>query len=331
MSSPSLATIQIQMNFYGSLVLLVAGTIGNLLVLILFSRRLHNACSLYLINSAATNIFYLQFSIFFRIFPPNYNEQSMRALIICKIVAYVPNAFGQITKTMLLFACIDRYMITSNQAHLRAFSTAKRAKYLILFCYIFWLIVSCHVPIMTTIVYGRCTRVDPYATIYTLYIVFVVGLIPSVTLIAFAYLTYRNVRRLRRQIQPTAPDGSAANGSIQRRDRELLVLVLSEVIIYVSATFWFPAVLLEMMISQYIMPTKSLQYFRAEMFAFNVTILLLNTYSAAPFYTYVISSASFRREFQQLIVHWYRKAERRAPDQNRLQTNRTLTQRETRV
>ena len=331
MSSSSLATIQTQMNFYGSLVLLVAGTIGNLLVLILFSRRLHNACSLYLINSAATNIFYLQFSVFSRIFPPDYNEQSTRALILCKILAYVPNAFGQIIKTMLVLACIDRYMITSNQAHLRAFSTPKRAKYLIVFSYIFWLAVSCHVPIMTTIVNGRCTRVDPYATIYTLYIVFVVGLIPSITLITFASLTYRNVRRLRRQIQPTAPDGSAANGSIQRRDRELLVLVLSEVIIYVSATLWFPAVLLEMMISQYIMPTKILQYFQAEMFAFNVAVLLLYIYSAAPFYTYVISSSTFHRDFQQLVVHWYRKAKRPAPHQIRLQTNRTLTQQDTHV
>ena len=331
MSSSILTTIQTRMNFYGFPVPLVLGTIGNILVLILFSRRVHNACSLYLINSAATNIFYLQFSIFFRIFPPDYNEQSMRALITCKIVSYIPNAFGQITKTMLVFACIDRYLITSNQAHLRAFSTPKRAKYLIVFSYIFWLVVACHVPIMTTIVNGRCTRVDPYATIYTLYIVSVVGLIPSITLITFASLTYRNVRRLRRRIQPTAPDGSVANGSIQRRDRDLLVLVFSEVIVYVSTTSWFPVILLEMMISQYIMSTKSLQYLQAEMLAFNVAILLLNVYSAAPFYTYVISSASFRRDFQQLIMHWCRKAERPALDRTRLQTNRTITQRETRV
>ena len=331
MSSSSLNIIQTQMGFYAFPVLLVLGTIGNILVLILFSRRLHNACSLYLINSAATNIFYLQFIYFSRIFPLDYNEQSMRALILCKLLSYVPNAFGQITKTMLVLACIDRYMITSNQAHLRAFSTPKRAKYLIVFSYIFWLAVACHVPIMTTIVNGRCTRVDPYATIYTLYIVLVVGLIPSITLITFASLTYRNVRRLRRRIQPTAPDGSVANGSIQRRDRDLLVLVFSEVIVYISTTSLFPVVLSEMMISQYIMSTKSLQYLEAEMLAFNVSILLLYTYSATPFYTYVISSASFRRDFQQLIMYWCRKAERPAPPQAHLQTNRALPQRNTGV
>ena len=232
---------------------------------------------------------------------------------------------------MLLLACIDRYMITSNQAHRRALSTPKRAKYLILFSYIFWLIVACHVPIMTTIVNAQCTRVGLYATIYTFYIILVVGLIPSVTLIALASLTYRNLRRLRRRIQPAALDGSVANVSIQRRDRDLLVLVLSEVIIYVSATSLFPAVLLETMISQYIMPTKSLQYFQAQMFAMNVAILLLCTYSAAPFYTYMISSTSFRRDFQQLIMYCYRKAERPAPHQTRSQINRALTQQDTRV
>ena len=96
MSSSSLTTIQTQMSLYGFPVLLVVGTIGNIFVLILFSRRLHNACSLYLINSAATNIFYLQFNIFFRMFPPNYSEQSTRASILCKILSYVPNVSGQI-------------------------------------------------------------------------------------------------------------------------------------------------------------------------------------------------------------------------------------------
>jgi len=55
-------------------------------------------------------------------------------------------------------------------------------------------------------------------------------------------------------------------------------------------TSLFPIVLLEMMISQYIIPNKSFQYIEAETFSLYISLLLLSIFSAAPFYTYLISS-----------------------------------------
>jgi len=42
-------------------------------------------------------------------------------------------ALGQLPKTMLVLACIDRFLMTSERASFRAFSTPKRAKYIIFF------------------------------------------------------------------------------------------------------------------------------------------------------------------------------------------------------
>ncbi len=64
------------------------------------------------------------------------------------------NVLGQTTKTMLPLACVDRYMITNSRARIRAFSTPKRAKYIIIISCIFWLIALCHTPIMAIIVNG---------------------------------------------------------------------------------------------------------------------------------------------------------------------------------
>ncbi len=118
---------------------------------------------------------------------------------------------------MILLACIDRYMITSQSCY---------------FSYIFWLVAASHLLIWTTISDGECTKVGFYVTFYACYAILLIGLIPSVTLCVFGYLSYRNMRQLHRRIQPTADDTSNANNSIQRRDRDLLVLVTAEAIVY---------------------------------------------------------------------------------------------------
>jgi hypothetical protein len=222
-------------------------------------------------------------------------------------------------------------MITSQRARFRAFSTPKRAKYLIFFSYIFWLIAASHTLIWTTTSKGQCIKPGIYATIYTFYAIFLTGLIPSFILCVIGYLTYRNMRQLRRRIQPTAQDRNNPNISIQRRDRDLLILVIAEALAYIITTSLFSAIILERMISSYVMPNKSLQYFQAEIFILNVAYLLLLVYNGVSFYIYMISSKSFRRDFKQLIMKSYRNLTRQAPGETTLQIVPKVTQHDTRV
>ena len=232
---------------------------------------------------------------------------------------------------MLVLACIDRFLITSDRASFRAFSTPKRAKYLIFFSIIFWSLFVIHIPIMTTVVNGQCTTSGIYSIIYSVYAIIFVGLIPSIILGIFGYLTYRNMRQMHNRVQPIVQNTINANNSIQRRDRDLLIIVIAEVVIYVITTALFPLILLEMMISQYVIPNKSFQYLQIEIFILNIAYFLLFINSAAPFYTYLISSKSFRRDFKQLIINSYWKLRRQTPVQIVSRINQTLTQRETRV
>jgi hypothetical protein len=129
---------------------------------------------------------------------------------------------------MLVLACIDRYLITSDRASFRAFSTLKRAKYFIFFTYIFWLTAASHILIMETTNNGQCTKLGIYVKIFAIYTTFVVGLISSIMLCVFTYLTYRNIKQIRRRIQPMVHHVSNARTTIQRRDRDLLVLVIRQ-------------------------------------------------------------------------------------------------------
>jgi hypothetical protein len=227
--------------------------------------------------------------------------------------------------------CIDRFLITSNRASFRAFSTPKRAKYLIFFSFIFWSISTIHVPLLITVVNGQCTTSGVYSIIYSLYAIIFVGLIPSIMSATFGYLTYRGMRQIRNRVQPVGQNTINANISIQRRDRDLLIIVIAEVFVYVVTTALFPLIQLEMMIVQYAMPNKSLQYLQIEIFILNIALFLLSVNTAAAFYTYLIVSKSFRQDFKQLIINSYRKLRRQTVVEIISRTDRTLTQRETRV
>jgi len=149
------------------------------------------------------------------------------------------------------------------------------------------------------------------------------------------------------RVQPVVQNTVNANINIQRRDRDLLIIVIAEVIAYVVTTLLLPLIQLEMMISGYIISNKSSQYLQIEYFILSIAYFLLSVNSAVPFYTYLISSKSFRRDFKQLIINGYRKftrqppveagsrtnqaLTRQPPVETGSRTNRALTQRETRV
>lgn len=325
MSVASLISIQNQLNYYGYLTVLVTGIIGNLLILPIFGRQRQNACSIYLLALALTNLLYLIVTYFFKFFSIHYNDGSTGAIIFCKIANYAPSYFGQVSKTILVWACIDRYLITSHRAKFRALTTPKRAKYFIFFTYLFWIGVSCPPVIVYTVINGQCIRTGT-AIVITLYSLVSVGLVPSLTLSIFTYLTYLNIKRLRSRIQPFTQGTAPKNQIIQRRDRDLLILVISEVIVYIITTAPFPAILLEMLITQYTTPMKSLYQTFVELFVFNLSFFLLYILNAAPFYIYMISSASFRRDFCQLMFETYRKVRRQPVGHPASQTQQSTMQ-----
>jgi hypothetical protein len=328
-----LSTLVTIVSLYGYPSCMVLGNIGNVFIVIIFSRQRQNACAIYLISSAVVNTIYLTFISIATIFTLYYPNSTTQSIIFCKIYTFILNFVGQVPKTFILLACIDRFLITSHRASFRAFSTPKRAKHLIFFSCIFWSLFVIYTPIMTTVVNGQCTTYGVYSTIYSVYSLIFVSLIPTIILAIFGYLTYRSLRQMHNRVQPVAQNTINANNSIQRRDRDqdLLIVVIAEVITYVVTTALFALIQLEMMISQYAMPNKSSQYSQIEFGILNIGYLLLSVNSAASFYTYLISSKSFRRDSKQLITNTYRKLTGQRPVRNFSTTDRTLVQQETRV
>ena len=164
MSSSTLTTIATQLNLYGYAISMILGNIGNVFVVMLFRRQQQSACSIYLISSAIINNTYLLFLGFVQFFPVNYGNGTTLVFVFCKLRPYIITALGQVAKIMIVFACIDRYLITSDRATFRAFSTPKRAKCLVFFSIIVWSLLSIHIPIMLTISNGQCGTLGIYSS-----------------------------------------------------------------------------------------------------------------------------------------------------------------------
>jgi hypothetical protein len=221
--------------------------------------------------------------------------------------------------------------MTNERASFRAFSTSKRAKYLISFSIIFWLLFTIFIPITRTVLNGQCGVFGIYSTIYSVYAIIFVGLIPPIISGIFLYLTYHNMRQRNVRVQPVVQNSNHANISIRRQDRDLLIIVISEVLFYIVTTAPFALIQLEMLISRYVIPNKSIHYSQIESFIFTIAYLLLLINSAVPFYIYLISSKSFRRDFKQLIINVYKKLTRQTRVQVVPRTGQTTIQRETHV
>jgi hypothetical protein len=184
---------------------------------------------------------------------------------------------------------------------------------------------------MQRIINGKCVQVGIYSTIYRAYLIVFVGSLPTITMVIFGYLTYRNMKTLRVRVQPIGHDRIVVNNTIRRLDRDLLIIVISELLVYVGTTGLFSLTLLEMMISGYVRPNKSVQYLQIEIFIVTIAAFLLYVNSGIPFYIYLVSSKSFCRDFKQLIINGYRKLRRQPTIVRVSRANQTLAQRDTRV
>jgi hypothetical protein len=128
----------------------------------------------------------------------------------------------------------------------------------------------------------------------------------------FGYWTYRNVRQLYARIRPaeTAVNHQAIT-TVPRRDRDLLTMVLTEVLVYAATMFWYPFILLEIALTTYLDVSKSTEHIQIEGLLSTIATLLIYINSAIAFYLYLIVSKPFRKDLKEFIIRWRDRATRR--------------------
>ena len=188
---------------YGGMIMFALGAIGNTINILAFSclkvyRSLPTSAFL-----AAASFFgqlNLSFSLFFSALSNiiGYNPAARDARV-CKTYLFMQRVTVQITLTCLCMSAIDRYLMTSRSARLRALVTPMRARLAIGFAIVIWsgygvpgAIYTINYPF-----YNLCIPTSNFSTIITYLNLVLAVLIPIGILSVFGLLTWKNLHRSR--------------------------------------------------------------------------------------------------------------------------------------
>ncbi|CAF1249755.1 unnamed protein product [Adineta steineri] len=157
--------------------------------------------------------------------------------------------------------------------------------------------------ILVTIHNERCGSFGVYYVIYQVYTATFLGLLPPVLMSIFGFLAYHNMKKLHLRVRPI---GNLGYDSIiiHRRDRDLLLMVLTEVVIYVVTAIPYPFIVLEVAVTNYIGVSKSTQRVEIENFLNSTALTLFSVTYGSRFYTYFVVSKAFRKDCKTLFIKW---------------------------
>ncbi|CAF1517981.1 unnamed protein product [Adineta steineri] len=150
---------------------------------------------------------------------------------------------------------------------------------------------------------GKCSELGVYYVVYQVYSAISLGLIPPILMSAFGFLAYYNMKKLHLRVRAIGNNGDH-NGGIHRHDRDLLLMVLTEVVVYVLTATPYPFILLEIAVTNYMCVVKSAERVEIENFLNSITLTLFYLTNGSPFYTYFAVSKAFRKDCKTLFMRW---------------------------
>jgi hypothetical protein len=302
MAVTPLPFIQQQMVRYGMTVYFALGLLGNSFNCIMFTRRSyrHTASSIYLLSLSIFGIIYLLWSIIPLFYTLDHINPVTQSLLYCKVDMYGTHTLGLCLRYVLVFACVDRFIITRTNVRIRALNSVPIAMKLVFIMSAVWLVVAMHLPILMNIRDGVCGMFGLYKVIYAIYQITLVGILPPVLMCIFSFLTIRSLHQ-RHGIQTRA----------RQRDRYLMRMIIAEVMVNIFTSIPYSSYLVYTAATYYV-TGKSTQRLEIESFIYFVTLFLIYLISVAPFYLFILTSKPFRNEFTNIFVKfWYKYILRR--------------------
>lgn len=303
--SSVLSNVLKEINLYGSLLIIIGGIVGNISILILFRPRWKNSCALCLLCAAIFNGLNIIVNVWSRFVGTISIDPTYINLHLCQLQYYSGHVWSQIGRYMVCLACLDRYFLVKNNLHFQIISRPVVIRSIIGFIAIFWHITSIHIVILTKIENGFCGQFGIYKLIYFIYVLILASIIPPVLMAIFSLSAYFHMKTFHLRIQPSGGNNNSI--VMQRKDRELLKMVLVESIVYILTSILYPVISLEVSITNYMAIQKSLLHQQYENFFFNLGIISIYFNNLIPFYTYLFASKTFRKGTKELLIKlWHR-------------------------
>ena len=243
----SLQLSQTYLYQIGGPILICIGSISCILNIIIFTKKnlRKNPCSLYLLAFNVTNFLIIYVSILpatlsygYNITPTAYN------LGYCRFSLYMSFLLDKLSPFYLILASVDRVLVTSTNAATRRRSTRRLAYICISGVTLFWVLFYIFMPVLGGIIqiapnYFTCYFTPGIALMFISYDILIIkSIFVPLIMAIFAVWTVKNIRSIRHaRVAPVASvTNTAAEGglnSTRSKDRQLMVILLSDIMIYI--------------------------------------------------------------------------------------------------
>ncbi|CAF1133679.1 unnamed protein product [Rotaria sp. Silwood1] len=307
----TLTAATFQINRYLTICVLLFGTIGNILNLIIFHQPKHrtNPCAVYFFYASIAGLIALYSGLISRVFATFSSDISATDATICKLRAFIIWVSTTASSWILTCATIDRYCISCRDVRRRNLSNLRFTRRLMIVSVaggslVFGETFYCYVPNLRNsplTCYGQHMTCRLYNEIASaLAFVF----IPSTIMMIFGYATVQNVRKLLRSIAPMATTHGTTM-TIKKTDRQLIRMLIVQIILL--TIFNIPLAIQRLYLTSTLTVPKSLLRSTIENLCFQIFYLLSFMSFGIPFYIYTLTGTVFRNEFMDLVRLVYRK------------------------
>ena len=319
MSSPRYLLLNVKSTekyFYqiGGPILIFFGTIGCILNSIVFTQKnlRKNPCSIYFLAFNAANLLYIWSSILPLTLSLGYNiDASARILAICRIRLYTTILSNCWSAFYLILASIDRVLITSASARIRQRSTCRFAYISLAIGIPFWTLFHVHALIATAIVQvAPRTFICYFQSGFYLAFISYYALIKEVStlflLIICGLWSIKNIRKSAQRIAPSVHSSVTASvatrtlRSNSSKDHQFILMLVMDIIFYVSFSLMFAFFLIYQQITQNEM--KTIERTQIENSVRNFCLFGVGISFASSFYANLSISKTFRTELKKIVL-----------------------------
>ncbi|UJR13116.1 hypothetical protein I4U23_000140 [Adineta vaga] len=289
----NLPTIQYEFIRSMSFVLLISGTIGNILNCLIFSRSsLRNkSCSVYFLANSIANIAALYFSCLTRILIIfGIYAIPGQGYIYCKIRTFFTYMPLSASSWFIVAACVDRYASSSTSVRIRSFSQFKVSQrtvggIFIALCLIWIQMFFCFNGNSDGSI---CSPISQFCNTFNNYSLLVFySLLPPLCMFFFGWMTIRNIRH------------RPMNRTVNVKDRQLTLMLIVQVFLFqiLSLPISIQRIYAHMAMGE----SKSLQRMQIEYFILAVVNYTAFTNTITSFYMFTLTGSLFRKELKSLL------------------------------
>ena len=299
-------------NRYFGIVVFVFGCIGNILNILVLSRRpiRSSSCALLFLASSIANLIAILVGLTSRILAGWNLDPTERILALCKLRILITFPARTVAFWLIMLAAVDRWLLSNARVRYRELSSVRNAKCGIVLIVLFSFLVFIQAPICyeTASINAplHCYSKSPPCR---LSVDLTYGLVticfPIIIMNIFSLKTLLTIRRLKERISPVnLPVNSrsmgreiSSNRMWKKSDQRLFVMLLVQIIFFTLMTF--PAVIQRIYATATMNQNKSNLQNTIESFIYTCIFLISFAACGIPFYIYTLTGGKI---FQKVLL-----------------------------